>query len=249
MKTTKIISLIAIIALSFSSCIVNQQPYYPPVSACFATAYDTYQVDEIIYFNNCSQNVVNYYWDFGDGTTSTVAYPSHSYNQKGNYQVTLTAYGQDSRSETSHTVTIDGSTDLDILVMFDGTSSLAQDFEVTLYQTELDWQNLTNPFLWGNTDNYGSIIFTNLDAVEYFIDAYFYVSETSYYSNEILGYITDPLVIDQVNYYNIYVTQMYITKGERNSRKSYVIKKIEKTDGKDIYRQNRNKLNIVSNKK
>ncbi len=44
-----------------------------------------------ITFQNASENATNYLWDFGDGTTSTAANPSKSYNQMGHYTVTLTA--------------------------------------------------------------------------------------------------------------------------------------------------------------
>jgi PKD repeat protein len=36
-------------------------------------------------------NVVNYFWDFGDGSTSTVPYPTHTYAGPGTYNVCLTA--------------------------------------------------------------------------------------------------------------------------------------------------------------
>ncbi|WP_312296529.1 PKD domain-containing protein [Chryseobacterium sp.] len=48
-----------------------------------------------IYFENLSyQNggteIINYFWDFGDGTTSTAFEPSHAYANPGNYTVRLT---------------------------------------------------------------------------------------------------------------------------------------------------------------
>lgn len=41
-------------------------------------------------FNNTSLGGQTYLWDFGDGTTSTEAYPVHIYNTPGTYQVRLT---------------------------------------------------------------------------------------------------------------------------------------------------------------
>lgn len=42
-------------------------------------------------FENNSEKAVSYLWDFGDGTTSTEANPSHTYKSSGIYTVTLKA--------------------------------------------------------------------------------------------------------------------------------------------------------------
>ncbi|RXK82827.1 DUF7948 domain-containing protein [Filimonas effusa] len=42
-------------------------------------------------FNNTSLGGQSFLWNFGDGTTSTEEYPSHTYAQPGTYTVTLTA--------------------------------------------------------------------------------------------------------------------------------------------------------------
>ncbi len=42
-------------------------------------------------FTNSSLNATSYQWNFGDGGTSTVATPTHTYNSSGNYTVTLIA--------------------------------------------------------------------------------------------------------------------------------------------------------------
>jgi gliding motility-associated-like protein len=47
------------------------------------------QVPLTVQFQNSSTNAVSYQWDFGDGTTSTQANPSHTYTQLGDYDVTL----------------------------------------------------------------------------------------------------------------------------------------------------------------
>lgn len=53
------------------------------------TSVDTAHVPTVL-FTNQSQNADSYYWDFGDGNTSTLENPSHSYTH-GVYQVTLIA--------------------------------------------------------------------------------------------------------------------------------------------------------------
>jgi PKD repeat protein len=45
----------------------------------------------LVNFNNLSTNATTYLWDFGDGSTSIAASPSHVYNVPGDYTVTLVA--------------------------------------------------------------------------------------------------------------------------------------------------------------
>ncbi|MEL6654786.1 MAG: PKD domain-containing protein, partial [Bacteroidota bacterium] len=42
-------------------------------------------------FTNSSLNAVDYLWDFGDGTVSNAANPSHTYTAPGDYTITLVA--------------------------------------------------------------------------------------------------------------------------------------------------------------
>lgn len=44
----------------------------------------------IAYFNDSSVNAVSWFWDFGDGTTSTLQNPTHLYANPGTYSVSLT---------------------------------------------------------------------------------------------------------------------------------------------------------------
>lgn len=46
--------------------------------------------NDIISFNPNEQNGSVYFWDFGDGFTSTLKYPSHQYNAVGSYTASLT---------------------------------------------------------------------------------------------------------------------------------------------------------------
>lgn len=47
--------------------------------------------DQVV-FSNTSSNSIKWLWDFGDGETSAIQNPVHTYKQNGNYNVTLTAY-------------------------------------------------------------------------------------------------------------------------------------------------------------
>lgn len=45
----------------------------------------------IVQFGNTSSNATSYFWNFGDGTTSTTATPTHSFNTPGAYSVMMVA--------------------------------------------------------------------------------------------------------------------------------------------------------------
>ncbi len=71
----------------------------PEPAAFFRPADTTPAVNQEIKFTSQSggQQPLTYFWDFGDGTTSTDANPVHRYTAPGSYQVILTvrnAYGQ-----------------------------------------------------------------------------------------------------------------------------------------------------------
>ena len=219
-----------------SGCIINNHDY-PDVNACFTvsipehyTLGNSYYVNEPVNFVNCSQNAVSYDWNFGDGFASNQKNPTHVYAEAGTYQVTLTATGYGSYDTFTDAVTITGSTDLNILVMYLGTEDPVSNCEVQLYGSQTDWENLTNPVSDVLTTGTNGIVeFDGLNPVEYYIDAYKSVSDTSYYSNYYQGYATLPLEENKINYYNIYVELLYETNKKRPSGKISEIKRIEKT--------------------
>jgi hypothetical protein len=60
------------------------------------------------FVNKSSANVQEYYWEFGDGGTSSEAEPIHTYMEEGNYEVCLTTsaryFGQDCKSTVCHKI-------------------------------------------------------------------------------------------------------------------------------------------------
>lgn len=80
----------------------------------FPTANFTTQVSDLsVSFTNISQNATSYFWDFGDGTTSTEANPLHNYTEPGSYQVKLTSTNPcKSAEKITNVLTILKSTDL-----------------------------------------------------------------------------------------------------------------------------------------
>jgi len=60
---------------------------YPVATASFTTTTSFFTVIT----NNTSTNGTSYFWDFGDGNTSTDFEPAHAYGGNGTYMITLTA--------------------------------------------------------------------------------------------------------------------------------------------------------------
>ncbi len=60
-----------------------------PVSANFGSSSSCFTAN----FSNTTENGASYVWDFGDGNTSTEAEPSHTYDNEGNYIVSLISTG------------------------------------------------------------------------------------------------------------------------------------------------------------
>jgi PKD repeat protein len=71
--------------------------------------------------NNSTGNISSYFWDFGDGNVSSIVAPSHTYNTKGKYTVSLIATGP-TGSDTKviiDYITVTSSYIIDPAVIFD----------------------------------------------------------------------------------------------------------------------------------
>ncbi len=69
-------------------------------------SYKTEHPLKVVLTNN-SSNATSYLWNFGDGTTSTEKSPTHRYNGKGVYKITLTAKNNSKSNTYSTNVTIE----------------------------------------------------------------------------------------------------------------------------------------------
>ena len=61
----------------------------------------------IVSFNSTSTNATSYEWDFGDGQTSTLENPSHTYSEGGNFTVKLKAINAAGENISTDNITID----------------------------------------------------------------------------------------------------------------------------------------------
>ena len=57
-------------------------------------------------FVNCSQNATDYFWQFGDGATSTDSSPLHTYSISGNYNVMLKAFNDCLRDSLTKSIEV-----------------------------------------------------------------------------------------------------------------------------------------------
>jgi len=74
-----------------SSLYVTVNPFVPNCSAQFALVADTNVLHHYFIVNNASGiQPLHYNWSWGDGTHDTIAYPSHTYNTTGYYNICLT---------------------------------------------------------------------------------------------------------------------------------------------------------------
>ncbi len=99
----KNITIKSFVAIVFSIALLGhlgckEKDFPVPIASSFAKF--SYQIDTLtlgeevvgfeVNFMNQSINAESYLWDFGDGETSTDENPSHTYNEQGVYNVTLT---------------------------------------------------------------------------------------------------------------------------------------------------------------
>ena len=107
MKNIKFL-FIAILALVASACVESEPDYknFPSkdVDFTFAVEGNEYSTDfyyvSTLQFTNTSSKQGTVHWDFGDGSSSSEANPTHKYDKSGNYNVTLQRHPQ--RASLSH---------------------------------------------------------------------------------------------------------------------------------------------------
>lgn len=101
-----------------SSCFLNDSvtkeiTVKPSVKASFIIQRDSCSLD-VKFINTSDSGNFNqtYLWDFGDGDTSTLKYPTHQYKESNTYTITLTANpGSQCTSSSSQQWRINGDTD------------------------------------------------------------------------------------------------------------------------------------------
>jgi PKD repeat protein len=85
--------------------VVGQTPAPAPIAG-FTPSKTNCMIPCSITFTNQSQNGTSYRWDFGDGTSSAEASPSHRYSTLGQYQVRLVAINAAGQHDIARTITV-----------------------------------------------------------------------------------------------------------------------------------------------
>ncbi len=110
-------STIKISMLTLSSCsFIVPKPCFE-MSCESLRQFDQILMGEEVFFNNCSNDGLSYAWDFGDGTTSSVYGPRHTWEEAGQYTVSLTI----SNEKNSKTITKDVTVENSVYGTWDGT--------------------------------------------------------------------------------------------------------------------------------
>ena len=110
--------LLLLLAIAIVGCEPNE-PYpgtgYVPEKAQ-PTANFTHTASGLtVKFTNQSKNASTYYWDFGDGKTSTEKNPTHTYKEAGTYIVALDAINGEKKNTQRKSVTVTVPTEVAVI--------------------------------------------------------------------------------------------------------------------------------------
>lgn len=95
-KQALLLIILIITGVLSSSC--NKEEIKVP-EACFVASEERKTGIPIDFSTSCTLYANSYHWDFGDGEFSEEAYPSHTYNEGGDYAVTLTVANTNGESD------------------------------------------------------------------------------------------------------------------------------------------------------
>lgn len=76
------------------------------VKSYFTIANTEFNINEDIVFNNLSEDATSYFWDFGDGTTSTEQNPKKIYTTPGMYTIKLRSFGAGGTGNYAQDITV-----------------------------------------------------------------------------------------------------------------------------------------------
>ena len=105
----KILPVALILLVAMAGCKKEKFDFdsLPPTVKSFYSLKSTKtNINTVVQFTNASENADTYFWDFGDGTTSTEASPNKSYKDPGVYTIKLKAIGKGGTGNYSTDLTV-----------------------------------------------------------------------------------------------------------------------------------------------
>jgi PKD repeat protein len=135
---------------------------------------------ELVYFTNTSEgNLVNYYWEFGDGNVAYVENPSHAYNENGVYDVSLTGYYENGASftETKYEYVVVGYSSNVSAGFYADKTSVEIGEMVTFTSTST---GPINEYYWDFGDGTSSNEYSSIQTHTYYTEGVYTVSLTVY---------------------------------------------------------------------
>lgn len=100
---TKMTRQFRILGVAAALCATFLTGCEDPPEACFSVEATLIDQNFPIDFHNCSVfQQKGYQWDFGDGTTSQVVFPTHTFTEQGEYLVSLTSLGNNSQQDDTY---------------------------------------------------------------------------------------------------------------------------------------------------
>ena len=162
----KSVTYFILFIILFLSCSKTSSPPTPVVSFTWASSNLT--APSTVTFTNTSTNATAYSWDFGDGSNSTAASPTHIYATGGSYIAKLTVTGEGGTNSSTQTVNIVSPTALQITVK-DNLGNAVVGASVKLYSSVTDYNNGTNQLLTTQVSNASGVVtFSPLSAIKYY---------------------------------------------------------------------------------
>jgi PKD repeat protein len=90
--------------LSLLGCLKEEEA--PEPVASFTMDKTSAEVNDVVTFTNTSQNATEYEWNFGDGNTSDLENPTHSYANNGTFTIQLRATGDGGTDAATNSINI-----------------------------------------------------------------------------------------------------------------------------------------------
>jgi hypothetical protein len=188
------------------------------------------EVGKDVEFVNQSQDAVEFEWDFGDGTTSTLKHPVHAFTGSGSYIVKLTAIskkGLEDEAELTVDVRIPTLLEIEVREYYDLYT--VPNASVWLYGSLTAWDNQTSVEATGTTDKDGLVVFSGLGPWIYYVDVW----EKNHDNYAIRDYDyklirTSEVLPHKINRFVAWVDYVGARKGGDRRTGTPVIRKIER---------------------